>query len=639
MLDKLKKIYQRNKAILFPAIIVILSLFVLFLLYLIERYVIYKIIYYTLYSLFTLLNFHCMNYLSIKLECIIIDIYLHLIFSRLIILSVIFLQGGLIKKYIVFDQFCSFTDLICDYTSDAVENIELNDSNKIEILITKLGKFRLKNKDIKNFNYLQIEEYLNKITEEYEKYKNNKDSNEQRKKLKYAVNSLYNKLINFNEISIFDFLFKFKYTESLIYMENYMIHGYFTSHNVKKIKINNNFDIYLLSPKKISKYNNILTIFCNQNGLCCEYYPIYPTNIYYYLYNLNCNIIIWNYTGFGLRKGFTTFGAVDKDVDILSNYIKNNFTKNKIIVHGCSIGGYASIKLTQKLSSFNEIKDNVVLICDRTFGDIKNIVHSYDYTTILSIIYNIIFPSCFYKYRNTENFLSLSGEKKIILFDEKDEEIKYNPASLVYNLTKKYYTDIVIPCLIKYKEYVDVFKNFNIISKELDDFYTKTEKEFDDISDKFIKKLNKFLKEKKFEEFFMFFIIFGYPFNKYKEINIEQNLFNEKYINIPFVIKDIIENNKNKISNKLYEFFIDINFLFIKFNLNCNLDYNDILNLNYNDNDNDKEEDVFHMDQSHIDSLRKYFGYVCRIFCGHDGKMDNDDFLFIKKFLKYNKFI
>ena len=413
MLDKLKQIYQKNKTKLFPLIIVISSLFVLFLLYLIERYIIYKIIYYSLYSLFSLLNFHRFNFLPFKFECIIIDIYLHLIFSRLIILSVIFLQGGFIKEYILFDQFCSFTDLICDYASDAVENIELNDNNKIETLITKLNKFGLKKNDIKCCNYLQIEENLSKISEEYEKYKNYKDSCEQRKKLKNAVNSLYNNLITFNEISIFDFLFKFKYTKSLIYMENYMIYGYFTSHIVKKINISNNFDIYLLSPKNINKNNKILTIFCNQNGLCCEYYPIYPTNIYYYLYNLNCNIIIWNYTGFGLRKGFTTFGAIDKDVDILSNYIKNNFTKNKIVVHGCSIGGYASIKLTQKLSKFNETKDNVVLICDRTFGDIKNKVQAFNYPNIFSVIYNIIFPSCFYKYRNTENYLSLSGDKKL----------------------------------------------------------------------------------------------------------------------------------------------------------------------------------------------------------------------------------
>ena len=137
----------------------------------------------------------------------------------------------------------------------------------------------------------------------------------------------------------------------------------------------------------------------------------------------------------------------------------------------------------------------------------------------------------------------------------------------------------------------------------------------------------------------MYFIIFGYPFNKYKEINIEQNSVNEKYISIPYAIKEIIENNKNKISDNLYEFFIDMNFLFIKFNLNCNLDYNDIKNMKYNDNDIEKDEDKFIMEQSHFDSLKKYFGYVRRIFPGHDGKMDNDDFLFIKKFLKYNKFL
>ena len=631
MLDKFKQIYQKYKTIFFPILIAILSLFILFLLYLLERYIIYNIIYYSFYTLIMILKIEHMNIFSLKLETILIDIYLHLIFFRLIILSIIFLQGGFFKKYGLFDFFCSFTDLMCEYASDAIENLKLNNFNKVEFFINKLVKFKLKNIDIKNSNYLQIEENLNNIVEKFENYKNNTDSKEQKIILKNAVNALYNKLINFNEISIIEYLFTFKYTDSLKYMENYMINGYFTSHNVKKINIHNNFDIYLLTPKNISKYNNILTVFCNQNGICCEFYPIYPTNIYYYLYNLNCSIIIWNYKGFGLRKGFTTFGNIDKDVDILSNYIKDNFTKNKIIIHGCSIGGYSSIKLAQKLSSFNDIKDNVVLICDRTFGDIKKIVQSYDYSFILNIIYNIIFPSCFYKYSNIENYLSLPSDKKLILFDEKDDEIKYNPASLVYNLTKKYYNEKVIPCLSKYKEYLTIFENLNNI------FENKTEKDFDDISAKFMKKLNKYINNNKLEEFFMYFIIFGYPFNKYKEINIETNSFKETYINIPYIMKNIIEKNKNKINDQLSGFISYINFLFIKFNLNCNLNDNDILKMNYNIDD--KKEGLFNLEQSRIDSLKKYFGIVRRIFCGHDGKIDEEDFSFIIKFLKYNKII
>ena len=78
---------------------------------------------------------------------------------------------------------------------------------------------------------------------------------------------------------------------------------------------------------------------------------------------MNCTIILWNYTGFGLRKGLTTFGNTDKDVEKLSKYIKNNFKKYKIIIHGCSIGGYSSIKLAQKLISFNDI----VLISQHIF--------------------------------------------------------------------------------------------------------------------------------------------------------------------------------------------------------------------------------------------------------------------------------
>jgi hypothetical protein len=141
-------------------------------------------------------------------------------------------------------------------------------------------------------------------------------------------------------------------------MEQYMMNSFIT-HSVRKININKDFDIYLISPKIENKIGNkILSIFCNQNALCCEFYAISKDNIDYYLYKLNCTIIIWNYKGFGLRKGYTTFSSIDKDVNILSNYIKNNFNKYKIIIHGCSIGGYSSIKLTEKL--LNELNDVIL---------------------------------------------------------------------------------------------------------------------------------------------------------------------------------------------------------------------------------------------------------------------------------------
>ena len=231
----------------------------------------------------------------------------------------------------------------------------------------------------------------------------------------------------------------------------------FITHSVQKININKDFDVFLISPKIENKNGNkILSIFCNQNALCCEFYSISKDNIDYYLHKLNCTIIIWNYKGFGLRKGYTTFSSIDKDVNILSNYIKNNFNKYKIIIHGCSIGGYSSIKLTQKL--LNELND-VILISDRTFGDIKSIVHSLNFHEILDIIYAIIFPKWYFKYSNIDNYININHDKKLILFDSSDEIIKYNPASLVFNITRRYYNDIIKPKLNIYNKYFSLIMN------------------------------------------------------------------------------------------------------------------------------------------------------------------------------------
>ena len=173
----------------------------------------------------------------------------------------------------------------------------------------------------------------------------------------------------------------------------------FDTHFGQKINISKDFDIYVLTPKYESSNKKTLAIYCNQNAICCEFYSISKDNIYYYLHELNCTIILWNYKGFGLRKGFTTFGSVDKDVNIFANYIKNNYNDYKIIINGCSIGGYSSIKLTQKLLKYN---DNVVLICDRTFSDIKDIVKSFPFNKILTVLYSVIFNEWFFKYRNID---------------------------------------------------------------------------------------------------------------------------------------------------------------------------------------------------------------------------------------------
>ena len=623
MLDNLKQFYNNHIKLFRIGLVILIVLVILLLIYVLERYIIYNILYYFLFFLH-------INLFSLKLESILLSIYLHIILARLIILSIVFPLGGFFKKAVILDEFGSFINMIFDSIENLIKSAKSNDFINSDFYIQELNEFRINNDKIKNFNYLGIEQHIIDVENKYNIFKSTKKQ-EAKDNLKKAINEFSEDLDNIQNMSFIDFLFKFKSKETFLLMENYMLNYTFPSHIVEKINIGNNFDIYLLTPKKIGKNNDILAIFCNQNALSCEFYSVYPDNIYYYLNKLNCPIIIWNYKGFGLRTGFTTFGSVNKDVEILSNYIIKKYNKYKIIIHGCSIGGYSSIKLAQKLS-----KLNIVLISDRTFGDIKDIVKSLPYNKLLSIIYSILFPKWYFKYRNIDNYIDIPIDKKIILFDAKDEVIPYEPSSLFFGLTQKYYNEKVKPILIKYKQYSLIKNNFKEISEDLNCLTSN-----DDLSDDsfiFFKKLYKNLNSDNIEKFLMFFIIFAYPFNSRKEIYVDEKKLKENYTNVPQFIKDIIGKNKYILSNKIIEFISAMNFMFIRINLKCDLNDDEILNLNYNNNDANSEQ-LFSIEKNHVEELKKYLGYVHRITCGHDGQLTNRDFDIIIELLKKNKFL
>ena len=633
--------YQKNlKKIFHYSKIIALVLIILLLLYLIERYIIYKIIYFVLYvileKILPIVLFKNYNMFSIKFESIMISIVLHIFLIRIVIISVIFLQGGIFKKLMVYEQFLAFISSLRAYLDYATEYINKNDKETVDYYMSKIEKFKqcyLKNKS-KNMSFIikdyTFEDELNDMFDKYNNYyANNNNSNQKDKEeLIESFNTFSKKLENYYNFNIIDQFFKFKYDESLLMMEEYMMNNYDT-HIVEKVNIKKGFDIYVLTPKTIND-NKILTIFCNQNALCCENYAIGNDNIEMYLHDLNCTIILWNYTGFGLRKGITTFKKVDKDVKILSKYIRQNYNNYKIIIHGCSIGGYSSIQLAKKLSDIEKL----VLISDRTFGDIDKIVLSLSYGKELCILYNILFPKFLVHSNNVNDYICISGTKKMICFDANDEIINYNPASLVFNLTKKYYNDIIKPKITKYKEYKALIEYPNNISNELNQLAIDcNEKYFDKNGQIFIQHLNKYINS--IEELFMFFIIFGYPFNTFKEISYNENTFKANYLDIPIIIRNFVNKHKAMFSNKLLELIQIFNFLFVKFNLKTDINDNDIIKFNYIQN----RGELFKFNDNFVDQLHKYFGYVHRINCGHNGKLKSNNYNFIKGFLKVNQFI
>ena len=633
-IGKIYKIYRQHykKILFFSKILLAIILFIL-LLYLLERYLLYNIIYSLLLFISHIFHLEKYNIFSIKFESIFLLIYFHILLIRLIVLSIVFIQGGLFKKLLVSEQFNTFIITIHVLIHQTINSLALNKLNEFEYFMNQLDilkksieNIKIKKSDWKINNY-DFENDLNNSCVLYYIYKAN-NSSENLENLIEALKTLYNNIEKFPALPIYKKIFFPNYEDSLLLMEQYMMNSFIT-HSVQKININKDFDIYLISPKIENKIGNkILSIFCNQNALCCEFYSISKDNIDYYLHKLNCTIIIWNYKGFGLRKGYTTFSSIDKDVNILSNYIKNNFNKYKIIIHGCSIGGYSSIKLTQKL--LNELND-VILISDRTFGDIKSIVHSLNFHEILDIIYAIIFPKWYFKYSNIDNYININHDKKLILFDASDEIIKYNPASLVFNITRRYYNDIIKPKLNIYNKYFSLIMNSPKLKENLKQLAIDcNEENFDNNGRIFIQHLSYFINT--IEEFFMFFIIFGFPFNRNKEINPKLDKFKNEYTKIPIIFKQFLDKNKDFIEKEIIDIILAFNFLYTKINLNTEISDEDILKLKY-------EKNNINIEQNHIKELKKYFGNVHRITCGHNGKLKEYDYTIIKEFLKNNNFI
>ena len=370
------------------------------------------------------------------------------------------------------------------------------------------------------------------------------------------------------------------------------------------------------------------------NAFFVEMFSLFKDNIEFFLIIIETTILLWNYKGFGTRKGFPSFASIDKDVEDLKNYIIKNFYNYKIIIHGISIGGYPAIKLAKILNEFNDkFRNNVCLIADRTYSDIDLIAESFsdNYGYVLKNIYDFLFPKFFYHSDNIQNYIDVPFENKFIFFSEDDNIIIYNKSSLVYNLTLKYYEDIILPKISKYKQFD---KLNNMTNNEFNNIKVNMKRIKNIINDDNFMALFKNINKNDKCQFLMFFLIFGFPFNIRKEIFYEKKLFAKNYIDIPIIFKNIYENNSINFNTNLFDFFSDLNFLFIKSNLSIPFNDEQIMHFKYN---NDEKEFVLQEDIN--ESLLKYFGFVHQIFCEHNGNWSNNDKLYIIKFLELKGFI
>lgn len=618
-------------------------LLIIYMFYLIEKYALYTPIYFFLKLLLVILNIYSeQNKIYILILSVIIVIILHILVIKIIIISLIFLSGGLFARFTFYGSFKTFINQQIEFTERSIESLYFsfddNSKNDLFFSISKITSFHkaynyLKNQNNPTFEIKQLQfgEYLNNIIFQYNKYK---EGNFEQDKIKNdLINQLklYQKNLKpYTNFSFIDILIKFNYYNSLKLFNELLLYS-FEGRNCNNINISKDFNIYIISPEIKNPEIKTLIIFCTQNAFNIELFSFLQDNIKFYINIKEITIIIWNYKGFGLRKGFPSFNSIDKDVDILKEYINNNYKGYKLIIHGISIGGYPSIKLAKV---FNDNK-NVCLIVDRTYIDIDYIAESIIKNG--KKIYNLLFPKFLYKSDNLQNYIDVPIGNKIILYDENDKIINYSESSLIYYLTLKYYKEIILPKISKYKQYTELIKFFSEDSKDLiiDVRRIKQNNSSTKLDEKthiFINNLSQNMKS--LDKFLMYFLIFGYPFNLFKEINYDKIIFAKNYISLPEIMKNIYENYKNKFSKKLINFIAEINFLFIKCNLIIPFSDEEIISFSYNNDNND-----FILQEGFQENLMNYFGYVHRVFCGHNGTLDSNDEKYLKKYFELNGFI
>ena len=131
-----------------------------------------------------------------------------------------------------------------------------------------------------------------------------------------------------------------------------------------------------------------IVLFCNPNAVFYEYLNYQSEWLNYYTKTLGCNMIIFNYRGYGrssmktstskTRKYFGLMNPDDimKDTEVVLEYALEKFatSQNKIVVHGESMGGMAAAYVAMRSALNKQIHVDMAFI-DRTFSSLDNVAY------------------------------------------------------------------------------------------------------------------------------------------------------------------------------------------------------------------------------------------------------------------------
>ena len=316
--------------------------------------------------------------------------------------------------------------------------------------------------------------------------------------------------------------------------------------------INNN---YIHIKKNNSKKN--LIIFCNPNSML---YQFFTPEKYYFYYEGNCDILFYNYRGYGESDGYSTFDNVKSDILEIFDEITKWNKYEKIGVHGYSIGGIPATYLAKN-------RNIDLLVSDRNFANVGNIVYSYIFGRVLKLFCKIFWID---RFNNDMNYLFTKNKNciKIILCDSLDEVVSNNGSIkssisryLINKKNKKenilnvflndYEKNIFITSLLNIENFVkknQSFKN-NLIIINLSKFYECFSFGTDEVI--YCNIFNWYrLKVLYIDNFFNNFFIWG---TKNYEENLDSNIYyktenNMHYIKKAIDLLSLIQDEENDLS-------------------------------------------------------------------------------------------
>ena len=161
--------------------------------------------------------------------------------------------------------------------------------------------------------------------------------------------------------------------------------------------------------------NKNLIIYCNPNSMTYQFFS--PEKFYFY-FEGGCDILLWNYRGYGQSDGFSTFENVKNDILELFDEIQKLNKYDKIGVHGYSIGGIPAIHLAKN-------RNIDLLISDRNFVNFGEIAKMYSLGGLLKFFCKFFWIE---RFDNINNYLFTKNPDciKVILCDPLDEVVLNN---------------------------------------------------------------------------------------------------------------------------------------------------------------------------------------------------------------------